>query len=683
MSVITRTGRSYCRICTAQCGILVDLDGEQVVAVRGDKDHPISKGYTCPKGRALGQMHHHEQRIEQPLMRQADGTLAPVGWEACLDDIAAKLRGVIAKHGPAAVGIFFGSGIGMDPAGFRMAEALHRAIGTPAKFSPLTIDGTAKTYVASVVGGFPGLGTRPAYEQAKMVVYLGTNPMVSHGHVVAMCNPALTIKAAARQGEVWVIDPRRSDTVGFATHHMAPLPGTDYAVLAYVVRALLEDGAPHAQPAVGVEELRAAVAPFTREYAARLAGLGGEELDAFLASIRKAGRVAMEAGTGITMSRGGNLTIWLAWVIMVLTDSMNRPGGVAFHPGFINRLDLAPVPVFDTPTHPGPASRPELPGIVGDWPCSALPDEIEAGNIKAFLNLGGSLLRSMPDANALAPALRKLDLLMSIEIIENETTALSTHVLPTKDQLERPDFTLWDFLSARVNAQYTPAMVQPLGERRAAWWIFAELMKRLGAEPPGPLPEDDRVPGADDEALARLVTHARCSFEDLAARRYVEEPLELPAKWVDEHIARFGGWHVAPPALCAELARVSATHLAERPAPGSFNLIPRRQRRHVNAQFLFLGDKPELLLHPEDAGAQGFENGQHVIVRSARGEVRGVVKLDEGMRRGVVSFPHGHEQANVNVLTDAQAADRLTGMAAYSGFAVTLHPAAGEYAAGE
>jgi anaerobic selenocysteine-containing dehydrogenase len=81
-------------------------------------------------------MHHHPQRIERPLTRQADGAFAPVSWEHCLDDIAAKLRRIIAEHGPAAVGIFFGSGIGMDPAGFRMAEALHGAIGTPAKFSP-------------------------------------------------------------------------------------------------------------------------------------------------------------------------------------------------------------------------------------------------------------------------------------------------------------------------------------------------------------------------------------------------------------------------------------------------------------------------------------------------------------------------------------------------------------------
>jgi len=200
-------------------------------------------------------------------------------------------------------------------------------------------------------------------------------------------------------------------------------------------------------------------------------------------------------------------------------------------------------------------------------------------------------------------------------------------------------------------------------------------MQRLGAEPPGPLPADDRVEGADDEALARLLTHARCSFEELAESRYVEKPFDLPAAWVDEHIDRFGGWHVAPPDLVAELSRLGAIHEAAEQGANIFSLIPRRQRRHVNAQFLFLGDKPELLLNPDDASAQGLEDGQPIIVRSPRGEVRGTVKFDDGMRRGVVSFPHGHADANVNLLTDGQAADRLTGMARYSGFPVSLHSA--------
>ena len=59
-------------------------------------------------------------------------------------------------------------------------------------------------------------------------------------------------------------------------------------------------------------------------------------------------------------------------------------------------------------------------------------------------------------------------------------TALSTHVLPAKDQLERADVTLWDILSTRVSAQHTPAVVSPAGERRSTWWILAELGRRLG-----------------------------------------------------------------------------------------------------------------------------------------------------------------------------------------------------------
>src|SRR5438093_2687619 len=146
-----RTVRSFCRICTAICGIVVEVAGDEVVRVRGDPEHPLSHGYTCAKGRALPKMHHHPDRIEQPMMR-IDGVLQPVTWEAALDDLGDRLREIIDEHGPAAVGVCFGSGLGMDASGYRMIEALFNALGTPAKFSPLTIDGTAKTLVSHLVG---------------------------------------------------------------------------------------------------------------------------------------------------------------------------------------------------------------------------------------------------------------------------------------------------------------------------------------------------------------------------------------------------------------------------------------------------------------------------------------------------------------------------------------------------
>ncbi len=122
--------RTYCRICMVQCGLVAEVAGDQILKVRGDKDHPLTKGYTCPKGRATGQVHHLEGAITRPLMRK-DGELVPVTWDEALDDIAARLRDVIDTHGPDAVGMYFGSGLGLDSAGYSMEEAFYRALGTP------------------------------------------------------------------------------------------------------------------------------------------------------------------------------------------------------------------------------------------------------------------------------------------------------------------------------------------------------------------------------------------------------------------------------------------------------------------------------------------------------------------------------------------------------------------------
>lgn len=388
---LTRTVRSYCRVCASLCGILVDLKGEQVIRVRGDRDHPLSRGYTCPKGRALPRLHHHPRRLERPLVR-VGGSLQPTSWEHCLSDLGTRLRDIIDRHGPSAVGIYFGSGNGFDAAGFRMSLALHAAIGTPARFTPLTIDSAAKTLVEVLMAGVPGLLPRSDYDHINLLIYVGTNPMISHGHPVALPNPPLRIRAVAKRGEVWVIDPRRTETANFATRHIAPRPGTDYAILAYLVREILREGASPevlTHHAVGAEALRAAVAPFDCEHAAQIAGVSADDLVTLLASVRRAGRLAVETGTGVTMSATANLTQWFAWALMILTDSMNRRGGVWFHPGFIAQLDKAPLPIVTKPFGPGPKSRPELHSFVGDWPCAALPDEINAGNIRAFLNLGG------------------------------------------------------------------------------------------------------------------------------------------------------------------------------------------------------------------------------------------------------------------------------------------------------
>jgi len=106
-------------------------------------------------------------------------------------------------------------------------------------------------------------------------------------------------------------------------------------------------------------------------------------------------------------------------------------------------------------------------------------------------------------------------------------------------------------------------------------------------------------------------------------------------------------------------------------------LVPRRQPRHLNSQFDQLGEVAEVVVHPDDATAAGVTSGETVVVRSDRGELVGVARVDRSIRRGAVSVPHGHQRANVNRLTDKDDIDPVTGMAHYSGVPVSLHPAQG------
>ena len=248
-------------------------------------------------------------------------------------------------------------------------------------------------------------------------------------------------------------------------------------------------------------------------------------------------------------------------------------------------------------------------------------------------------------------------MLATTEIIANTTTDVSTHVLPTKDQLERADLTLWDFLVPKLSMQHTEAVVEPVGDRRSAWWVLAEFGRRLGFE----LADPD---GTDEEMLSKTLAAARCTYDEVAATGYVELPFEVPAPWVEQYLDRSGGWRLAPQILVDQLAGL------EPPAP--LVLVPRRQPRKLNGALDFLGETLEVQLHPDDASEAGVLDGQPVIVRTERGQVEGIAKVDPSIRRGAVSVPHGHHRvANVNLLTDKDVIDPVTGMVRYSGVPVT------------
>jgi anaerobic selenocysteine-containing dehydrogenase len=442
------------------------------------------------------------------------------------------------------------------------------------------------------------------------------------------------------------------------------------------VRELIDHGpCTPKQPIQGLDRVRAALDGYDRAKAASIAGVGEQELQDLLDSIRRIGRLSIETGTGVTMSAGCNMTQWFAWMILILTGSMNAKGGCWFHPGFLYQFENFELPIMDSAFTPGPKTRPDVKGILGEWPCAVLPGEIEAGNIRALFNFGGRIIRSVPDTNALTAALGKIELNVNTEILHNETTALSSHVLPPKYGLERAEFNRWDTLNWGVSLQYSPAVVEPMGNRRSAWWILSQFMRRAGLSVPSFVPEEDG-PGTDEYMLSTLMHSARCSFEELREKRYVEFPLDFPADWVERHFQRLGGWRLAVPEVLEQWEKMRAEDEAALGQPKPLVYSSRRQRRKFNAQLDFLGAPADVILHPETAAERGVGDGARVRVFSKAGEIFLTAKLDSTMRKGVASIPHGHkDDANVNFLTSIEDIDPLGGMALYSGVPIELEPA--------
>ena len=99
---------TFCRICEAACGMVATVQDGQVVKLRPDKEHPLSSGWACPKGIAMLDVHNDPDRVVHPLKRVGDEHVR-VSWEEALDDIGARLRAVIAAHGPESVGWYMGN----------------------------------------------------------------------------------------------------------------------------------------------------------------------------------------------------------------------------------------------------------------------------------------------------------------------------------------------------------------------------------------------------------------------------------------------------------------------------------------------------------------------------------------------------------------------------------------------
>jgi anaerobic selenocysteine-containing dehydrogenase len=669
---------TYCRLCPAFCGLTVTVDGDRIVEVTGDPHNPVSLGYTCSKGRASGDLHHHPERLDAPLMRVESGQLAPVGWPAVLDFIAAALRRVVDESGPNAVAAYRASGWGLDMPGVLVSDPFFRALGSDQIYSAITIDGPNKVLVPELVAGCTMPWSTPDLARTGTLLLVGQNPPVSHGHANIVPNPLVTMRAIKQRGRIVVADPRTTESARLADVHVRLRPGSDPAFLACLVRSAIEQGADHrylaecADP-TSLATLARLVAPYTPSRAAELCDVPAEVLAAARDAVLRGGRIGYASGTGASMNKAANLTEWLGWCLLAVTGSLDRPGGTIFNPGVLRPRESTPLPAL-VDTGARSKTMPHVRALYGGLPTAAIADEVFAGNIRALFIMGGNPALVFPESHKVRRALEEVELLVVCDIRRTETTELATVVLPVTSQLERADLNTGMFFPEPF-IQYTAPVVPPVGERMPTSWVFGELSRRVGVPVMGDPALAAKLPEGftDDDVLEAMASESRVPWAEVRA---AEHGLMVPS-------APAPGWLIPRllprPLDLAPAPLVSQFQAWSLDADDGLVLINRRLPRQMNSTLrdvgaqATLGPLPNLLVHPDDARRHGLAPGDEVVVESRYGSAPASVELSDGIRPGAVSIPHGWSAPNVNDLTSStEELDPLTAMPRYSGFPVTV-----------
>ena len=654
---------SFCRICAAACGIVVTLDGEHVVKVRGDADHPISRGYTCEKGRALPQWHHSPSRLDRPRLRGTE-----CDWDEVLEDLSETISRVSDSDGADSIGLYLATGLAYDSSGQVACGMWMGSVGSSSFYTAATVDNAPVLVAADAIAGHPMLNPVWEPEESRLLVLLATNPVVSHGYGTTLADPIRRLREnQAAGGRIWTIDPRRTETAVLSDVHLQVRPGSDVILLASLVRELFADERCRDALAqsccdVDVSTLAAAVLPFSLEAAAIATGCDQGILNDLVNEIRtNFGRVAMFCGTGTTMALDGILVEWLRWVLLAMTDSLDVKGGMRFNRGVVNQLAPAKQ---GTPPLAGPVSRPDLSRVAGQMPVAAMVDEIEAGRLKVLVVTGGNPLSAFPEPERFRQAVALLDALVVVDVADSELCDLATHVLPATGQLERSDLTLAEQVAFRSGMQFTPALIDAVAERRPVWWILGSIATRLNRPMFGGAPLDAL---SDDAILTGLLGHGPLEATEVvnAGPRGIDVAPDYG--WVRSRMTADGYWSIAPQDFVNRLAAHTGPEVG-------LVLVPRRESAWSNSvRFAGQGDEPVVLVHPADAARRGIVAGDWVALTSESGSLVATAGVDESIREGVVSVTHGHPGSMTGTLTSStRAVDSLTAMPRASGLPVRL-----------
>ena len=692
-----------CPLCEASCGLEITVRDGAVLRIRGDRDNALSRGFICPKGSALQKLHEDPDRLRTPVVRRGDdpatATWEEVSWEEAFAIVTEGLRGVQDRYGRDAVAAYFGNP-GVHSLGAVIFNApLIRAMRSKNIYSASTVDQMPKHVSSGYLFGNPISIPVPDLDRTDFLFMLGANPYESNGSLCTAPDFPGRMKAIReRGGRIVTVDPRNTRTAQNSDEWIPIRPGTDAHLLAAMLHVLfaedLVDLGSVAAFTSGVEEIAAALEPFTPERAAVITGIEAGTIVRLARELANAPTAAVYGRIGTHTVGFGTLASWATEALNICTGNLDSPGGMMFPlAAHESGRGKGRGRGFTTGRHHSRVRN--HPEVRSEYPVATLAEEITTpgeGQIRALITVAGNPALSTPSADRLDAALGELEFMVSVDPWLNETTRHANVILPPPSALERSDYHMAFLAMAVHNFAEWSAPLFPTDSLQES-----DILARLTLIVTGPEAGTDHTVLYDlmiDGALQAAIALPDSPIAD----RSVEELKAIltadPDRMAVDHIVdvmirtgAYGDWfgavpdglsldvlaasphgvdlgdltprlpghlrtasgtiELANPAIIADLARLDASFTGPLADPSNLVLIGRRDLRSNNSwmhnvNVLVKGkERCTLNIHPTDADRFGLVDGGEATVASRVGQVVLPVEVTDDILPGVVSIPHG------------------------------------------
>ena len=647
--------------CPDTCALLTTVVDGKALQVRGDPNHPFTRGALCAKVRDYQQRVYSRHRVLYPLRRSAQkgaGEFERISWDEALGTIADRFDVAVNSHGPQSIlpcsylgqqGLLNGLHCG-DPFFNRLGASIGERTFCNAGASPA---------YNMILGPSAGLDPE-SFVHAKLIILWACNVVSTMPH-----HWPFILEARRSSAKVVVIDPLVSRTARHADWHLRPRPGTDSALALGLIHVLFEKGLVDIQyideHTSGAGELKQRAASFSPSVVAQHTGIEAADIVRLAEHMAHTSPVAIRVGVAIERSANGPDAVRAISALPALLGAWKKLGGG----------------LFQNSARAFPIRREAL----------ACPKFIKSGTrVVNLLSLGAALSGEMaldPPINVLfvynvnpvsgAPAQRSIlaglardDLFTVVsEQFITDTARFADIVLPAATQLEQTDLMYaWGHFYLTLN---TPA-IAPVGEAIANTELFRRLSRRMAFT-------ERELHRSDDELMEEAIDWDHPVMDGISIERLRQDGYAR-LNVGDAHCRRpheFGGFET-PSKKCEFVSSVAAkgsevvsflrqgfdgaqsrqpidplpNYEPREHGPLPLVLISPKSHSFLNSCYANLPRQRRLAgsqtvsIHPVDAAQRSISDGELVQIFNDLGEVNATAHVTTDTLPGVVVIAHGY-----------------------------------------